>query len=251
MPELSLETALAVLAVLAGATVQSAIGFGYAIVAAPALAATAGAETVAPTLALAGIAGSALLLAAERRRPEILARQAVGLLAFSVPGMAAGVAVLAVASADVLSVLVAVGVFAAVAAHAYRARSLADTRRAPAGLPATAAAGGLSGALTTTTGLNGPPLVLHLLGRATPVQARDTLAVIFLVSNVVALAAFAISGTLELAPAIGALAVATVAGWALGRRAFGFLHDHHEAASLAVLVVSAVVALAAVADALR
>jgi uncharacterized membrane protein YfcA len=246
----SAETVLALAGVLAGATVQSALGFGLAIVAAPVLAATAGPETAAPTVAVIGLVSTALPLAAERRPLAVLGPQAAGLVGWALPGMAAGAAALALAPADVLAVLVAGAVLAAVAAHAVRARRAAATARPPARWPATAGAGALSGALATTTGLNGPPLVLHLLGRATPAQRRDTLAAVFLASNVLALAAFAASGTLALAPDAWALAAATVAGWALGRAAFRFLHDHHDAASLAVLALGAAVALAAAVRAL-
>ena len=42
-------------------------------------------------------------------------------------------------------------------------------------------AGLAAGALTTTTSTNGPPMLLHLLGRgATPEQVRDTLTVCFI-----------------------------------------------------------------------
>jgi uncharacterized membrane protein YfcA len=157
--------------------------------------------------------------------------------------MAAGVAVLALAGEDVLSVLVAAAVLVAVGAHAVRARRLAGRTRPPAPWPSTAGAGALSGALATSTGLNGPPLVLHLLGRSTPAQARDTLGAIFLASGVLAVIAFAATGTFDMAPDLALLVAATIAGWALGRRAFRFLHDHHEAASLAVLVLGAATAL--------
>ena len=236
-------TTFAVVAVLAGATVQSAIGFGFAIVAAPVLAVTAGPQTAAPTLALVGLLSTSLLLWGERRPREVLRGEAAALVAWSLPGMAVGATVLAVASSDVLRVLVSSAVLVAVVAHAARARALGGERRPAARWPATAGAGALSGALATSTGLNGPPLVLHLLGRSTPAQARDTLAAVFLASGVLALAAFALSGTLELAPDAWLLAVAAVAGWALGRRAFRFLQDHHEAASLGVLALAAVVAL--------
>ena len=245
-----IETVLAGVAVFVGATVQSAIGFGFAIVAAPVVAATAGPETAAPTLALVGTLANVLLLAGERRSREVITREAVGLTAWSLPGMAAGAAVLAYASADVLSMLVAGAVLVAVAAHAFRARKLAGERRPPARWPSTAGAGALSGALATSTGLNGPPLVLHLLGRATPGQARDTLAAIFLVAGVLALGVFAVSGTLEVAPGLGWLALATGAGWAAGRQAFGRFQAHHEAASLAVLSLGAVVAFVLAAQAL-
>lgn len=238
-----METALAVAAILVGATVQSAIGFGFAIVAAPVIAATAGAETAAPTLALVGTLANVLLLTGERRGREIIVREAVGLTAWSIPGMAAGAAVLAFASADVLSLLVALAVLVAVAAHAARARALGGERREAAAWPATAGAGALGGALATSTGLNGPPLVLHLLGRATPAQARDTLAAIFLASGVLAIAVFALSGTLRTAPDLGALVAATVAGWAIGRRGFHRFSPYHEPASLAVLTLGACVAL--------
>ena len=244
-------TLAAVAAVLVGATVQSAIGFGFAIVAAPVLALTAGPEKAAPTLAVIGVIAPVLLLCAERRPRQVIRVEALALTLWALPGMAAGAAVLAVSSADVLSVLVASAVLVAVAAHAVRARRLAGESRAPASVRAAAGAGALSGALATSTGLNGPPLVLHLLGRSSPAEARYTLAAVFLASAALAIAIFAVSGTLALAPDVGVLAVAVVAGWALGRAGFARLGERHEAASLAVLALGAALALVLAVDALR
>src|SRR5687767_1321660 len=124
--------ALAIAAVFAGAVVGSATGFGFAIVAAPVLAATAGPETVAPTLAVVATLANLLMLFAEQRRPQVLTATAARLIAWSLPGMVAGAVVLVYASADVLRVLVAVAVLGAVVLHAVRARQLAGQQRPPA-----------------------------------------------------------------------------------------------------------------------
>jgi uncharacterized membrane protein YfcA len=243
------ESAIAVAAVTAAAAVHSGTGFGFAIVAAPVLAATDGARTVASTLAVVGTLVNALTLAGERRRPQVLGPTAARLVAWSLPGMAAGAAVLALAPDDVLTVAVALAVLAAVAVHVRRGRR-AVRPRSPATPARTAADGALSGALATSTGLNGPPLVLHLLGRATPAQARDTLAAVFVGSNALTVATLAASGTFAPAPSLLPLAAGAAAGQALGRLVFARLGDRHEAASLAVVAFGAVAALALAADAL-
>ena len=70
--------------------------------------------------------------------------------------------------------------------------TLAARRVRAAHVPAWAA-GATAGALTTSTSTNGPPMLLHLLGRgATPEQVRDTLTVCFLgLAAIGALALFA------------------------------------------------------------
>jgi uncharacterized membrane protein YfcA len=233
-------TAIAVAAVCAGATIQSAIGFGYALVAAPVLAAVFGPEVAAPTLGVTALIGSGLLLAAEGRRPEILRREAAGLVAWSIPGMAVGALVLAFAPGDVLRLVVAASVLAAVALHFLRTHVV---EREPATPLATAGVGAVSGAMSTSSGLNGPPMVLHLLGRASPTQTRDTLAAVFLATGVLSLAIFALSGTFEAAPPLLPLVAATAVGWAFGRRAVDRLRPHYERLSLVVLALGSAVAL--------
>lgn len=234
--------AAAIVALLVAGAVQSSVGFGFAIVAAPVLAATADPASVPATLAVLSVLFSGLVLLGERRRPDVLWRPAALLTAWSLPGLALGALVLRFASADLLRALVAFAVLGAVATHV-RGRRLGAADRGPASSADTAAAGAVSGALAASTGLNGPPLVLHLLGRSTPAQMRDTLALIFAASAMLTVAALLIAGTFEPQSGLPGLAAAAVAGWLVGRWGFARLGDRHEAASLAVLALGAALAL--------
>jgi uncharacterized protein len=232
-------TLVAATAMLVGAAIQSGLGFGFAIVAAPVIAATDGPAAAAPTLALASLFTSGLLLGAERREREVLRPAAARLIGWSLPGMVVGVVVLAQVPERPLGVLVAVAVLGAVALQ------LAGPRRSAAAPAGSGALAGLtSGVLQTSVGLNGPPLVLHLLRRgATPGQFRDTMATVFVTLSAISLVVFAVSGTFRVADAPGLLVGAAVAGWALGRLAHDRLRRVHGPLSLAVLAFGAVVAL--------
>ena len=234
---------LAALAVLAAGAVHSTTGFGFALVATPVLVATHGPLVAVPTVTLLSLAVNLLTLASERR-PLAVLRPATDLLILgTLPGMAAGAVVLARAPEDLLRLLVALSVLLAVAVHLRTRRRTVET---PAGPASALAAGIVSGVLTTSTSLNGPPLVLYLLrARATAEQARDSLAAIFLATGLLGLATFAIAGTLDLAGALPLLVAAAALGQLLGRIGFARVAPYHEGLSLAVLAVSAAVALAA------
>jgi hypothetical protein len=110
------------------------------------------------------------------------------------------------------------------------------------------AAGLAAGALSTSTSTNGPPMLLHLLGRgATPVQVRDTLTACFVgLAPIGAIALFA-TGDPELpdrALALGLLP-AVVAGHLVGRRAFARLSEggRYEPVLTGVLLVAVLVGL--------
>ena len=107
-------------------------------------------------------------------------------------------------------------------------------------------AGVTTGALGTSTSLNGPPLVFCLLARrASPRETRDTLAAIFLAEALLALPALLLSDTFTMPRAIALLLLAGLAGQLLGRRAFGWLEgERYERAVLAALAVTALVAVA-------
>jgi uncharacterized membrane protein YfcA len=230
------DVALACAGVLAGGFVQSATGFGFALVAAPALTAALGPLAAVPTIALLGSAVNALTLAGERRDSALLRRRAAVLVAASVPGMVVGALVLANASRDFLRILVAVVTLASVAAYLARPRERGRRRSGVA--PAV-----LAGALGAASGINGPPLVAHLRRwGATPEQMRETLAAFFLVSGLLTLGAIAAVGALRLAPGLGFLFVAAAAGQLLGSLAFARLAAFREPAVLATLALAAALA---------
>ncbi|HVL31678.1 MAG TPA: TSUP family transporter [Solirubrobacteraceae bacterium] len=237
--------AAAVAAVLLGAALQSATGFGFALVAAPLLFAIFGPQEAVTAGVLLGLELNLLTLAGEGRRPQVLRGDVLALVGWSLPGLAAGALALRALPERALSALVALAVLAGLA---LRLRARRRARAASVSPPPwqAAAAGAASGALATSTSLSGPPLVFYLLARAaSPAQTRDTLAAIFVALSLLAVPALLATGTFAIPPAIGLLLVAGAAGQLAGRRAFAGLGDRHEAAVLVVLAVTALAALAA------
>jgi uncharacterized membrane protein YfcA len=240
----STELAAALAGVIAGALLQSATGFGFALIAAPVLTAALGPRVAVPTATVVGLLVNALTLVGEGRAPVVDGRAARVLLAWSLPGMALGAVVLATAPEDVLRVAIAAVVVGTVVLYV-------KTRSSGTGRSSAAGAGRVSGVLATTSGINGPPLVLHMrrVGMGAD-RMRDTLAAFFVVSAVLTVAAFAVSGVLRLAGGIGWLLIGAVAGQAAGRLAFRQLEAHRDAATLAVLALSAAAAVVPVVQAL-
>jgi uncharacterized membrane protein YfcA len=212
--------ALAAVAALAGAFVQSTTGFGFALLLSPALFAVMDPIEAVMTLLVLGVALNLLVLF-ERGRPEHVEwRPLVPLLVAALPGLAVGLVALTQLSKEALQVVVGTAV---VAAAAWQLRRRA--RREPSSLPqgAGVAAGFVSGALTTSISVSGPPIVLWLEARGVrPEEFRATLAASFLTLNfaggalLLATEGSASADAGELAP----LLVLVVAGYALGALAF-------------------------------
>jgi len=207
---------LAAAAAFTGASVQSATGFGFALVLSPALFAVLDPVEAVWALLVLGLVLNVLVL---RDGGEVRWDTLRPVLLAALPGLALGAALLAVAPKPVLQVVVGVGVVAA-AALAWRAPEPAWAR----GSGAAVGAGLASGALTTSVSLSGPPLVLWLRARGlAPAELRASLAAAFLVLNLVgAVLLVAASGASEafdlsvLAP----LLVLVVAGHLVGARLF-------------------------------
>lgn len=153
------------------------------------------------------------------------------------PGAVVGALVLRVASRELVEVLVAVTVLGAIAARLLPASRELQLPVVPAGA--------LSGAFGMSTGISGPPLLMHLLHTGAPPQRiRDTLAAIFLCTAVLGLGVLAAVGVLRLPGALGLLFGATAAGHLLGRRAFGRMGPvAYERVVLATMGASAVATL--------
>ena len=189
--------AAATVAVLAGAAVQAATGFGFAVLAAPLVFAALDSHEAIGLLLLLGAEIGVLTLATEGRRPQPMVRRCAIVLAWAVPAAVAGVAVLRALDAVTLQVAVSIGV----------ATTLIVRHRAPAehhgpeprwAAPAT----GLSaGALVTSTNTSGPPLLLYLLGRGDePGRVRDTLTVCQLGLSLIGVVALVATGTQDAVP---------------------------------------------------
>ena len=168
---------LAAVGTFLAASVQSATGFGFALVLGPALFAVMQPEEAVTLILVLGLVINLLMLFGEGRRRRIAWPEIRPLLAAAVPGIVCGVFVLEALSASVLQVAVGVAV---IGAALLRLRSRAPVvPRGP--LPASALGFG-TGVLTTSTSVNGPPLVVWLNARGLgPAELRDSLAACFLI----------------------------------------------------------------------
>jgi uncharacterized membrane protein YfcA len=235
--------ALAAVAAFAGAAVQSATGFGFALVLSPALFAVMEPVEAVTALLVLGVALNLLVLF-EGGRPEHVDWRALApILVAALPGLAVGAVALTQLSKEVLQVAVGIAVIAA-AGWQLRRRSRERPRLPPA---AAWAAGFASGALTTSISVSGPPLVLWLEAHGVrPEEFRASLAASFLALNIaggVVLVAAEGTGALE-AGEVALLFALVVAGYALGAVAFRRL-DRERFFSL-VLILVALTGLASV-----
>lgn len=240
MTDVSLLTAVTAFAILSGAALQAATGFGFGLVAAPLLFAATSPEEAVGLMMLLGLEINVLTLAGERRRPQPLRAEAVALVAWAVPGMLAGVVVLRSLDATALQIIVTVGVLASLAVRRVRPAPGAPGRWT---VPA---AGLAAGALNTATSTAGPPLVLYLLRRrAEPAQVRDTLTVIFLTFSVLGAAALAVTQTADAIPGaawVAGLAPLVLLGHLAGRRGFARLAGGGYELALTLTLVAAALA---------
>jgi len=225
---------LAAAAAFTGASVQSATGFGFALVLSPALFAVMEPFEAVWALLVLGVVLNLLVLCQQGRvrwdalRPVLIA---------SLPGLAVGAALLAIAPKPVLQVVVGIGVVGA-AFLTWRA----PEPEAASGTGGAVTAGLASGALTTSVSLSGPPLVLRFRARGlTPAEMRASLAAAFLFLNIVgAVLLFAVGEDFDafqpevLAP----LLALVVAGHLLG----SWLFRRVDAELLSAMVLALVVA---------
>ena len=242
---------LAAAAALVGASIQSATGFGFALVLSPALFAAVDPAEAVTSLLVLGLALNLLVLFEGGRPDHVDWRALAPMLAAALPGLAAGAVALTLLSKEALQVSVGVAVILAAGwqlSQRAAGESAAESART---LPPAAgwAAGFFSGALTTSISISGPPIVLWLEAHGVrPEEFRASLAASFLVLNLiggaVVLAAEG-SGALDadvMLPLLGLV----VAGYALGAVAFRRLEgDRFFAITLALVVCTGAASLAA------
>lgn len=213
--------AAVVASVLVGAVLQSATGFGFALVTAPLLFGVfAPGEALTILVLLAGIL-SALVLFSEGRELAVRRGDVTRLMAWGLPGLGAGVLLLRAVQKPVLQVGVGVAVITAALLEVRRA-AYAQTGARPWPV---APVGFVSGAMTTTTGVNGPPMLMYYLRLgADPHETRDSLAAAFLLYTPLSVVALAAGGRLGFgdveAVEVAGLVVSVLIGRVLGRALF-------------------------------
>jgi uncharacterized membrane protein YfcA len=241
-----LEVTLVALGVVAGATLQSAMGFGFALVAGPAVFAAAEPAEAITILVALGTILNLLIMLAERRPSEVRRSEVVRILAWAAPGVVAGVFILLALAKPTLQVIV--GICVIVAALIQARAGHAEPRE---GSPLARAAAGLAaGTLTTTTATAGPPLVLFLQSTGIRPEAfRDTMAGLLLGLNIMgAIALVLADGRAELPD----LAILAVLAWmvVVGRSAGRLFFDRFDprsfrVAGLGLIVVSGIASIVA------
>lgn len=241
---------LALAAAATGALLQTTTGIGYALVAGPALLAITPAPRAIATLLLTSILVNVLMLARVPHPAGDLRGSIAPLLAWSLPGLIAGVMLLAVIPKQVVQVTVGVAVLAAVgvALRARPRRRPTVARRARAWN--VAVVGLACGTLTTATSVNGPLLLMWLNARhATAAQVRDALALCFLGLNLLGAGALALlsngGGVLD-AALLAELIPAVLVGSLIGRRVFSGLGERRfRAAGCAVAAAAGLASIVA------
>jgi uncharacterized membrane protein YfcA len=213
---------LAAAAGLVGAFVQSATGFGFALLVSPALFAVLDPVEAVTSLLVVSLALNLLVLF-EGGRPEHVDWRALApMLLAALPGLGAGVVALTLLSKEALQVTVGIAVILA-AGWQWRQRSARQA--APRDVPPAVGlgAGFVSGLLTTSISISGPPIVLWLEAHGVrPEEFRASLAASFLALNLsggAVLLATKGSGALD-AGVVGVLLAFVVIGYALGAVAF-------------------------------
>ena len=234
-------------AIFAGAALQSAIGFGFSLVAAPLVFAALEPEQAVGLLLVLSLVSHVMTLGTEGRRPQPLTGDVLRLLAWSVPGLVAGAFVLRSVDGRVLQVVLTVAVFASLAVTHFT-RDRAPRGDSPRAWWAAPLAGLGSGALTTSITTGGPPLVLYLLAAAPePARMRDSLITCFMAMALMGAGVLALVGAGGGVPPGAWLAAGVplvAAGQIAGRPLFARLEkSHYEAVLTAALVVSATIGL--------
>jgi uncharacterized membrane protein YfcA len=242
-----MSVAAVAVAVLIGASLQSATGFGFALITAPAVFAVFEPGEALTTLVVMSAVLSTLVLFGERRDISVRGADVARLGAWGVPGLAAGAVVLGAVGKPALQVGVGVAVVTAALVEARTPTGQLAARRPWPAAPIGAAAG----FLTTTTGVNGPVFVMYFLRSGADQHViRDSLAATFLVFTplaVVALAAagmlgFEDMGALELILLLALVAVGRPVGRALFLRLSA---ERFRALGLALALVAGAVSVAA------
>jgi len=226
-------------AAVVGSAAQSATGFGVALPISPVAFALLRPADAVLVVASSSLINNLLILATRRRALRLRRGDATLLVVAALPGLAVGALIVGSLPKPPMQLAVGVAILAAVGFGLHEA----GRQPALAGRSVGVAVGALAGLLTTTVGINGPPLVIWLRARrATLAELRDTLAAVFLILNVIAFAGVTSRGGAIPAAAIPALLVGLLAGHVLGLRAHASLPERTLDRALVTILAAAALA---------
>lgn len=207
------EVAALALAALVGSAAQSATGFGVALPVAPVAFAVLRPTDAVLTVEALSLSQNILVLLTRRRRLDVRLANAGVLIAAAIPGVLLGTLVVTRVSKPPMQLAVGIAILVAVLFRLHQpGRRAAVPKRSTGG-----GVGLLAGILTTTVGINGPPLVVWLRACGlTVTQLRDTLAVIFMTLSLVGVPSLISRGGSMPGAAILPTAAGLVAGHLVG-----------------------------------
>jgi uncharacterized membrane protein YfcA len=232
--------ALAALAAVVAGGLRGFSGFGSALVLSPALSAVYGPETAVPVALLLEFALAVPFVPPALR---LIDRGRVALLCLAATaGIPLGAWVLVAVDGSTLRWVICAIVLVAVAMLAFGWRY-----HGRPGVPVTAATGAVSGVLSGSTGMSGPPVMfLYLSGTDPAARMRASFMVYFAWVDVAALTAFAVVGALSARALLvaAALVVPYLLAALTGARFFGRASDaFYRRLAVAVLLAVALASL--------
>jgi uncharacterized membrane protein YfcA len=233
-------TLLLVAAIVAlGAFLQSASGFGFSLIAVPIISILVGAKVAVVGMSTLGPLLTLSLAATGRRHVRVSVVRIVTLAA--IVGMPVGLWVLTHVGDRLLAILIA-SVVIGLTLLLFAGVTASDRT----GIDV--AAGFTSGVLATSTGTNGPPLVLALQARRVPPsEFRATLSAAFLLQSGFALLGFALARqfTAEVARVVAVGVPGLLVGRLVGDRFFAAMDQRRfRGVVLGLLMASGVFSLA-------
>ncbi|MER6000320.1 sulfite exporter TauE/SafE family protein [Nonomuraea sp. NPDC051941] len=225
--------------ILIASTVHAVTGFGYALVATPLLALAVDPHTAVVSTTMSALAMTITIAVRQRHHAEW--KVAMIAMAGIVLGLPIGLWVYGVTSERLLTALIGVGVLGCTVMVWRRVK-------VPGNVPVLVGVGLVSGALSTSTGTNGPPMVAAFQGMGyEPAKFRATLSAVFAGTSVFSLIGFAVAGQVNTQSLwIGLVGLPVVQlGWFAGNAIFSRIDpDRFRKVVLAALLVSAAVTLA-------
>lgn len=216
------------------AVLQAAVGFGFALVAMPLLAAVLGAEQALAVVSLVALVNSGTTAVTARGHAH---RPTLGTITVAaLAGMPFGVLALEQFPERTMRLAIAASVAVAAVLLSFGVRV-----RRP-GRATNVVSGVLSGALSTSTGTSGPPLVVGLQSQSLPAPVvRSTLAAQFAITGVVSTALLALRGHIKGDDVwLAALCIpVTIGMWHVGARLFHRFDQRRYDRVVVVLLVAA------------
>jgi uncharacterized membrane protein YfcA len=184
------EIIFVVAVILLASTAQTVAGFGFALIAVPLLVLVLDVQTAVAATTIPALLNAALVL--QRARDHLPTRTVATMLAAAFVGMPIGLMALLFAPEESLRLAVAVtSLVLAIAMASGMSFGLS-------GVAGEAVSGGAAGILGTSTGMNGPPVVLYLQDQRLPaIEFRAALSAFFAVSGMVSILLFSLTGVMD------------------------------------------------------